>query len=128
MPQKYQDCSTVNQIIEKPSSDVTLKFKNKLKYDNCEIFYDYISFSKLKSFSRNSGSTSILNLDLWKNVEINFGQSQVKFQGINYSENIPESQYRVDIASSHNSTKELTSPTYLEMQHQVNMIKNKNLF
>ena len=31
---KYQDCSTINQIIDELSSDVTLKFKNKPKYED----------------------------------------------------------------------------------------------
>ena len=50
MSPKYQDCLTVNQIIEKSLSDVTLKFKNKLKYKDCEFFYDYSTFSKVKDF------------------------------------------------------------------------------
>ena len=71
--------------------------------------------------SRNLNSISTLDLDLWKNIEINSKIPEVKFQDIQCNENILKFQYKVD----YTSTQELTSPTYFEMQNQVNILKRE---
>ena len=98
--QKYylQNIKIIHQLINnrRPSREVALKLKNKPIHLEYENFNDYSTFSKLKDLPRSSNANSTLDFDPWKHIEINSMQLQVKLQGVDYSENILESQYKVD--------------------------------
>ena len=58
-------------------------------------------------------STSTLDLDPWKFLDLESKQSQVKLKGINYGKNILESKYKVEYVSL---TQEPSSPTFSNIQ------------